>query len=175
MLIHHFMSSLYTYTVPIFIKSLGSLKNILMKAEAHGVDEKALLGDTLAPDMFPFVRQVQIACDNAKGATARLSGIENPSFPDTEVTLAELKARIDKTVAFLQSVPESAFVGAETRQVTLPYFPGKYMDGSDYVREHALPNFFFHVTIAYGLVRKAGVGIGKNDYLNGLPLKDLPA
>ena len=169
------MSSLYTLTVPLFIKTLGGLKNVLIKAEEHGADEKTLLRDALAPDMFPFVRQVQIACDQAKGAAARLSGKENPSFPDIEATLTELKARIDKTIEFIGSVPESAFTGAETKQITLPYFPGKYLTGSDYVREYVLPNFFFHTTIAYGLVRKAGVQIGKADFMNGLPLKDLVA
>lgn len=167
------MSSIYTYTVPTFIKTLGGLKLSIEKAVAHGVDEPTLLNDALAPDMFPFVRQVQIACDNAKGATARLSGITAPVFEDTEASLTALIARIDRTIAFVSSVPESAFADAETRQVTLPYFPGKYMTGSDYVHAHALPNFFFHVAIAYGLMRKAGVPLGKADYLNGLPLKEL--
>jgi hypothetical protein len=103
----------------------------------------------------------------------RLTDTENVAFPDTEATLAELKTRIDKTIAFVQAVPESAFEKAEERQVTLPYFPGKYMTGSEYAREYVIPNFFFHVTIAYGLVRKAGVQIGKADFLNGLPLKDI--
>jgi uncharacterized protein len=167
------MNTLYTFTVPIFVKSLNALKHCIEKAEEHAVDEASLIESTLAPDMFPFSRQVQIACDNAKGATARLSGTEVPSFPDTETTLSELKVRIDNTLAFIESVPESAFGEAETRQVTLPYFPGKYMTGFDYAREYALPNFFFHVTIAYGLMRKAGVPLGKADFMNGLPLKDL--
>lgn len=167
------MSHIYTYTVPVFVKALGGLKIILEKAEAHGVNEAELLGSALAPDMFPFVRQVQIACDNAKGAVVRLTGIENQAFSDTETTIAELKTRIDKTIAFVAAVPESAFDGAEDRQVTLPYFPGKYMTGAEYAREYVIPNFFFHATIAYGLVRKAGVPIGKSDFLNGLPLKDV--
>ncbi len=167
------MPPIYSYTVPSFIKSLGGLKNILLKAQAHGVDETALLDDALAPDMFPFVRQVQIASDQAKGGTARLAGIENPSFADTETSLSELIERIDMTIAFLQSVPESAFVGAEARQITLPYFPGKYMAGFDYAREYVLPNFYFHTAIAYGLIRKAGVPLGKADYLNGPSLQDI--
>jgi hypothetical protein len=166
-------SHIYTYTVPVFIKHLGALKHCLQKAEAHGVDEGALLKDSLAPDMFPFVRQVQIACDHAKGATARLGGVEIPSYPDNESSLAELKARIDTTLAFVSSVPESAFLTAGDRQITLPYFPEKYMTGFDYAREYALPNFFFHVTTAYGLMRKAGVPLGKSDFMNGLPLKPL--
>ncbi len=167
------MSHIYTYTVPSFIKTLGGLKHIIEKAEAHGVDEQTLLNDALAPDMFPFVRQVQIACDHAKGAVVRLTGMENVSFPDTEATFAELKTRIDKTIEFVASVPESAFEDAAERQVTLPYFPGKYMTGFDYAREYAIPNFYFHVTVAYGLVRKAGVPVGKPDFMNGLPLRDI--
>lgn len=166
------MSPLYTFTVPIFIKSLGGLKNILLKAKEHGVDETALLADALAPDMFPFVRQVQIACDNAKGATARLAGVEIPSYPDTEATLDELIARIDTTIAFISTVSPEAFQDADERRVTLPYFTGKYFTGFDYAREYALPNFFFHVTTAYALIRKAGVPIGKADYMNGFPLRD---
>ena len=168
------MSQIYSFTIPVFAKHLEGLKKIIEKAEAHGVNEAELLGSMLAPDMFPFVRQVQIACDNAKGAVARLTGGENPSFPDTEATLEELKARIDKTVAFIKSVPESAFEGAEDRQATLPYFPGKYMTGFDYACEYVIPNFFFHTVIAYGLVTcKAGVAIGKADFMNGLPLRDV--
>ncbi len=167
------MSQIYSFTIPVFAKHLEGLKKIIEKAEAHGVDEQALLNDRLAPDMFPFVRQVQIACDQAKGAVARLTGGENPSFPDTEASFDELKARIDKTIAFMNSVPESAYEGADTRETTLPYFPGKYMTGFDYAREYVIPNFYFHVSIAYGLVRKAGVEIGKADFMNGLPLHDV--
>jgi uncharacterized protein len=167
------MSHIYTATVPQFIKGLGGLKNVLMKAKDHGVDEASLMHDALYPDMFPFVRQVQIACDNAKGATARLAGIEIPSYPDTESTLDELIVRIDTTIAFLESVPESSFGDAESRQITLPYFPGKYMTGAEYTHAYALPNFYFHLTTAYGLIRKAGVPVGKTDYLNGLPLRDM--
>lgn len=167
------MHSIYTFTVPIFIKHLEGLKHCIEKTIEHGVDEKALLGDSLAPDMFPFTRQVQIACDNAKGATARLAGVDIPPFPDTEATFSELMKRIDTTLEFVKSVPEASFHDGEDRQVTLPYFPGKYMTGFDYAREYALPNFFFHVTVAYGLMRKAGVPLGKADYMNGLPLRDV--
>lgn len=166
------MPSLYTFTVPLFSKSLNGLRACIQKAQAFGVDESVLMNDALFPDMFPFVRQVQIACDNAKGATARLGGVAIPSFPDTETTLDHLIQRIDATVAFVESIPASAFEGAEERQVTLPYFKDKYMTGFDYAREYALPNFFFHVTIAYGLMRKAGVPLGKADFMHGLPLRD---
>lgn len=166
------MSHIYTYTVPIFVKALGGLKRVLLKAKEHGVNESALLGDALAPDMFPFVRQVQIACDNAKGASARLAGVDIPAYQDTETSIDELILRIDKTIAFIAMLPETAFDTAAEREVTLPYFPGKYMTGFDYAREYAIPNFFFHVTTAYALARKAGVPIGKDDYINGLPLRE---
>jgi uncharacterized protein len=164
-----FMNPLYAFTVPVFIKLLGGLTKVIEKAEAHGVDEKALLSDALAPDMFPFVKQVQVACDNAKGATARLAGMEVPSFPDTEASFGELKERIQKTIEFISAVPESAFADAAERKIVLPYFPDKWMSGFDYAREYAIPNFIFHVTTAYGLVRKAGVAVGKGDFINGLP------
>lgn len=164
------MNDIYTYTVPVFIKSLGGLKNVLTKAQTSikeaDKDEAVLLADRLASDMFPLIKQVQVACDNAKGATARLSGTEVPTFSDTEQTIDELLARIDATIVFLQSVPESAFADAATRQIILPYYADKFMTGLDYAREYALPNFFFHVVTAYGIIRKNGVAIGKGDYLN---------
>ena len=171
------MYNLYDFTVPVFIKHLGGLKNVLLKAQTFlrekGMSEGEFLASALAPDMFPLTRQVQVACDNAKGATGRLAGIEIPAKEDNEKTIDELIARIDWTLDFVKSVPASAFAGAEERQVTLPYFKGKYMTGFDYAREYAVPNFLFHVVTAYGLVRKAGVPIGKADYMNGYPLKDL--
>jgi uncharacterized protein len=171
------MTDTYTYTVPIFLKSLGGLKAVLSKAEAHaketGLNETDFLADRLAPDMFPLVKQVQVACDNAKGAAARLAGIEVPKFEDTEQTFAELQARIDKTIEFLNSIPEAAFEGAGTRQIILPYFSDKYMTGFDYVREYALPNFFFHLVTAYALVRKNGAPVGKMEYVNNPTFKDL--
>lgn len=167
------MQTLYANSVPVFIKTLGGLKIVLQKAHEHGLDETALLADRLAPDMFPFVKQVQVACDHAKGATARLAGMEPPKFEDNETTLAELESRIDKTIAFLQSVPEASFEGADERQVTMSYFPGKYFRGEDYLREYAMPNFYFHVVIAYAIVRKNDVQIGKADYINGFTLQDL--
>lgn len=166
------MTELYTFTVPVFTKMLGGLKNVIQKAEAAGKTE--ILQDRLAPDMFAFVKQVQVATDNAKGAAARLAGIEIPKYEDTEQTFAELVARIDKTLAFLATVSEDSFAHAATVKVQLPYFPGKFMTGFDYAREYAIPNFFFHVAMAYALVRKNGVPIGKADYINGMPaLQDI--
>jgi hypothetical protein len=166
------MNNIYEYTVPIFIKTLGGVRHVLEKAAASGLDEQTLLNDRLAPDMFPLVKQVQMATDNAKGATARLAGIEVPVFPDMETTIAELQARIDSVLAFITSVPRESFADAGDRKVTLGYYPGKYMLGYDYAREYALPNFFFHAAMTYALVRKNGVAIGKADYINGMPLKD---
>lgn len=168
------MDSIYEFTIPVFIKMLGGLKGVLQKAKEHGSDEATLLNDRLAPDMFPLVKQVQVATDNAKGVAARLSGAEVPSYPDTETTFAELDARIDKTIAYLQTITKESFANAASVQVTLPYFPGQFMTGYDYAREYAIPNFFFHVATAYGIIRKNGVQIGKTDYMNNsLPLQDM--
>ncbi|MEI7720083.1 MAG: DUF1993 domain-containing protein [bacterium] len=167
------MENIYDYTMPTFIKLLGGLKGVLAKATEHRLDEGKLLQDRLAPDMFPLVKQVQVATDQAKGASARLSGMEAPKFEDTEATVAELQARIDKTIEFIQSVPQSAFAGAGERQITISYFPGKFMTGFDYARDYAIPNFFFHISMAYALVRKNDVPVGKADFMNGLPLQDL--
>ncbi|MEK7103065.1 MAG: DUF1993 domain-containing protein [Patescibacteria group bacterium] len=171
------MENLYTCTVPVLVNMLGGLKTVLAKAESyakeHGMNEAVFLDDRLAADMFPLKKQVQVACDNAKGAVARLTGKENPVMEDNEQTFAELQARIDKTLVFVQSVTEQDFEGAEERKITLPYFPGKYMTGMDYATLYAVPNFLFHVTTAYGLVRKNGVNIGKADFANELPLRNL--
>jgi len=171
------MNEIYHYTIPLFIKSLGGLQTVLVKAEDYakekGMREADLLDDRLAPDMFPLVKQVQVACDNAKGAAARLAGIDAPKYEDSETTFAELDARILKTIAFLNSISESAFADAATRKIILPYVPDKYMTGFDYAREYVLPNFFFHVVAAYAIVRKNGVPIGKADYANNPTFRDL--
>ena len=167
------MNPFYTYTVPLFSKMLTGLDGVLSKAEASGKDEAMLLETRLASDMFSLKKQVQIACDNAKGVSSRLAGIEIPSHEDNEETFADLRARISKTILFINEIPEKAFEGAAERQITLPYFPGKYMTGTDYLEQYALANFFFHVTTAYAILRKEGVEIGKGDYLGGIPLRDL--
>jgi hypothetical protein len=171
------MDSIYTYTVPTFTKLLGGLRTILDKGEAFAREKNIkptdLLNERLAPDMFPLVRQVQIACDNAKGGVARLAGIENPKHEDTETTFDELRARIDKTLEFIGSVPEDAFKDAAERKITLSYFPDSYMTGFDYAREYVIPNFTFHIVTAYGILRHQGVPLGKADFINGFPLKKL--
>ncbi len=163
----------YDFSVPIFIRSLGGLKNVLSVAEklaaGHPDREMGILETKLAPSMFPLLRQVQIACDNAKGVAARLTGKEMISFPDTETTIAELDARIDTVIAYLEGFTPEDFEGAESREVVLAYFPDKHMVGDGYLRAYALPNFFFHVTTAYCIVRMLGGELGKGDFMNGMP------
>ena len=179
-------TNLYTITVPAMKKALVALSALLDKTAAHAatkesswrpaaVFEEALLNDRLIFDQFSLTKKIQVACDNAKGCAARLSGREAPKHEDTEKTVAELKARIEKTIAFLDSVKPEEIAGKEGVQVTLPYFPGKLMTGFEYVTEYAIPNFYFHVTTAYSIMRKNGLEIGKNDYMGGLPLKDTDA
>ena len=166
----------YEFSVPIFKKGLISLTHLLDAAAAHAATyeggEAALLAACLAPDMFPFARQVQIACDNAKGASARLAGAEVPSFADTEVTIADLKVRVEKTVAFLDTLTEAQFADAATRRIELPYFAGKHFIGAEYLKQYAIPNFFFHLTTAYDVLRMAGAPLGKSDFMHSLPLQD---
>ena len=161
---------MYDASVSVFNRTLGALSAILDKAAAHagarGFDVAVLLSDRLAPDMFTLTRQVQIACDTAKGAAARLAGLEVPRHEDTETTVAELKARIAKTLAFVNGIPAAAFVGSEDRSVVLQMRKQAVeFVGRTYLFEHALPNLFFHVTTAYAILRHNGVDIGKGDYL----------
>lgn len=171
-------TNLYTMTVPVFIKSLEALSDILKKAEAHAAAHstpkrdyaEALLNDRLVFDQFPLVRQVQIATDNAKNCLKRLGDIDVPTFDDTEKTFAELQARIAKTIELLKSVPESAIAGKEDVRVSLPYWDGKSLSGFEYTTQYLIPNFFFHMTTAYAILRKNGVAIGKSDFTGELPL-----
>jgi len=163
-------TELYDLTVPVFTRSLKALSAMLDKAAAHaaetGAGPEALLARRLIDDMHPLVKQVQIACDGAKLCAARLSGVEAPVNEDTETTIPELKARIDATLAFLASIPRGAIDGQEDRDVVLKFPGGEWpFKGQGYVTGFALPNFFFHVTTAYGLLRGAGVPLGKRDYL----------
>jgi uncharacterized protein len=164
--------SMYAATVPPMRLMLKNLHYVIGKAVAHcearKIDPNALILSRLYPDMLPFKSQVQIATDTAKGAAARLAGVAIPSFEDNETTFAELQARLDKTVAFLDSLNEAQFEGADTRLVTLKLRDGEHQfPGAEYLLERANPNFFFHVTTAYGLLRHGGVEIGKTDYLAG--------
>lgn len=169
--------SYFDITVPVFKKNLliarGLLEKGLAHAEEKGLTEEAFLDQRLAPDMFPLVRQVQILTDNAKGATARLAGTDAPVIADTETTVAALVARIDTVVSFLDTFTPEHFAEAASRQITLPYLPNQYQTGADYLVDFALPNFFFHMSIIYALIRAQGVTIGKMDFLGSLKLHSL--
>ena len=166
-------ASLYDFTVPAFTRALTNMSKQLEKANAYAAqkkfDFKALAETRLIADMHPLTSQVQIACDNAKGAVARLAGVEAPKHADTEKTYDELQARIAKTLDFIASVKPEQFVGAETREVVLK-FPGMTLTfkGQDYVTKFALPNFYFHAAMAYALLRKNGVEIGKPDFMGAI-------
>ena len=166
----------YTFTVPVFIHTLNNLKAILGKggafAKEKGMDEAKLLDAKLADDMFPLVKQVQIATDNAKGAAARLSGKENPKYEDNENSLDELYARIDKTIAFLETFKEEDFDGAEKRKIVLPWMPeGMCYEAPVYLQQFVLANYYFHYTTAYDILRSLGVTIGKTDFIGDIGMK----
>lgn len=156
-------------------KLLGNLDGWLDKAAAHAAekkfDVKVLLGSRLAPDMFPLMRQVQLACDNAKYLAARTAGVEAPAHPDSEETVDDLRRRIATVVTYLEGFAAGDFAGAEDRRVSLPRWEGKSMTGTESLFEHVLPNFFFHFTTAYAILRHNGVPLGKRDYLGPLPLR----
>ena len=162
--------SMYQASVPRFVNILTNLCAILDKAQAHvearKIDPTALTAYRLFPDMLPMTRQVQIACDSAKGAVARLAGVDIPKHEDTEQTFAELKARIAKTIEFVQSIKPAQLDGTEDKDVTLTV-GGKdtTFKGMQFLLGRALPNFYFHVTTAYNILRHNGVEIGKRDYL----------
>ncbi len=166
---------LFEITVPQFIKMLHNLSLIMDKATVFSANKKfemeVLLNSRLAPDQFNFIRQVQIACDTAKLGAARLAGKEAPKNEDTEKTLPELKARIESTIGYLNSLKPEDFSGAEARHITQPRWEGKYLTGFEYAVQHVLPNIYFHVTTAYAILRHNGVDIGKKDYLGELPYK----
>jgi hypothetical protein len=156
-------------------KMLSQLDTWLEAASAHATankfDANNFLGLRLAVDQFPFSRQVQIVCDTAKLAASRLTGKDAPAHPDTEQSIDELRARVKAVVAYLQGFTAKDFEGAATRSITQPRWEGKTMTGADFFLEHAQPNFFFHLTHAYALLRHAGVRIGKRDYLGALTQK----
>ena len=161
---------MYQASAPRFANTLKNLSAILDKAQAHidakKIDPKVLAAARLYPDMFPMSRQVQAACDTAKGAVARLAGVEIPVHEDTEQTLEELKARVAKTIAFINTIKPAQVDGSEEREVVLKMRSGevKYK-GMQYLLGQALPNFYFHVTTAYDILRHNGVELGKRDYI----------
>ena len=158
--------SLHQTAIPGFISMLGNIRTWLGKAAELG-DEAALLEARLADDMLPFARQVQIASDAAKGAAARLTGSEAPAMPDTETSLTELQARCDKTIAYLQSVDAAAFDAGATSEVvlTFPNGGGLKTDGFTFLTQFSIPNFYFHASMTYAILRSRGLALGKADYL----------
>jgi hypothetical protein len=165
--------SIHRASIPVLLRGLANLSGILAKGEAFAteknIDPAELIQASLAPDMYALARQVQVASDSAKGCGARLAGLEPPSFPDTETTFAELYTRIDKTVAFLKGLTEAQLAGAESRKVTLK-LRGREVSfkGDDYLLNFALPNFYFHLTTAYDILRHKGVALTKPDFIGGI-------
>lgn len=165
--------SMSSASLPIFRTMLANLSHLLDKGLAHAqarkFDPQVLVTYRLAPDMLPLSRQIQIACDAAKNGVARISGVEAPKFEDNETTFDELRARIGKTLAWLETVPADKLDGTEDKDITFPVGRDatRTMKGEAYLKHWALPNFFFHVTTAYAILRHNGVELGKADYLAG--------
>jgi uncharacterized protein len=165
--------SLYDVSIPVLVRGLTNLSILIDKATAHAGAkrfEPAVLAQArLYPDMFPLIRQVQITCDTAKGAAARLAGIDIPKHEDTETTLAELKQRIAKTLDFIQSVKPSQLEGAESRSIEIKT-PDRTLSftGLSYLNNFVLPNFYFHESISYAILRHNGIEVGKGDYLGAI-------
>src|SRR5580698_498851 len=163
--------------LPTFEIMLNALSSVLEKAEAFAkakkIDDTVMLRSRLAPDMFDLARQVQVATDGAKRGAARLAGVEAPVFEDNETTLAQLRERIAKTVAFLKTLDTKAIDAAGDKEIVLPLGPEKkgHMKGDDYLNHFMLPNFYFHCTAAYTILRHLGVEVGKQDFLGKIPLK----
>ena len=165
-------------SLPVFEINLTALSAVLDKAVAHAaakkVDPAVLLGWRLAPDMFALTRQVQVACDQAKNGAARLAGVEPPKFEDNETTVDQLKDRIAKTLTFVKGLDAKAIDASAEREITFPLGPSKgQMKGADYLNHFVLPNFYFHLTAAYAIVRHCGVELGKRDFLGAIPIKRL--
>ena len=164
-------------SLSVFEINLNALSGVLDKAEAFAtakkVDPSVLLHLRLSPDMFDLVRQVQVASDGARRGSARLAGVEAPKFEDNETTIAQLKDRIAKTVAYLKTLDRKAIDASAEREITFPLGPEKkgHMKGDDYLNHFMLPNFYFHCTAAYAILRHAGVDIGKRDFLGAIPMK----
>lgn len=166
--------TMHSASAPVFTRMLGHLLNWLDKAEAHAqarkFDPANYLSARLAPDMLPFTKQIQIACDAAKFGVARLAGVEAPKFDDNEASLADLRARVRKTLDFIESIPAGQVTGSDERAVVLPRRDGPVtLQGEFFLKHYALPNFYFHIVTAYALLRHNGVDLGKADYLG--PIK----
>jgi uncharacterized protein len=169
--------SMSNASIPVFQIGLEALSAILDKASAHAAAKKIepsiLLQSRLSPDMFPLVRQVQIAADLAKNGSARLAGVDPPRLEDNETTIDELKERIAKTLAFLKTLDTKQIDASGDREITFPLGPTNkgHMKGTDYLNHFMLPNFYFHTTAAYAILRHCGVDIGKRDFLGAIPMR----
>ena len=166
---------IYEIAVVQFTKMLKNLDGILAKAipfaDAKKIEIEVLLNSRLAPDQFNLIRHIQIACDSAKMCVSKLTGKEAPIHDDKETSLPQLRSRISETIGFISSMTEKDFVGASERQVTTPRWEGKYLLGHEYLIQHSIPNVYFHVTVAYEILRHNGLEIGKKDYLGAMPFR----
>lgn len=166
---------IYEIAIPQFKKTLHNLSLMLEKAaknaETKKYDVEVLLNSRLAPDQFNLTRQIQIACDTAKLAVSRLTGKEAPKNEDTEKTLPELKSRIEQTINYLNTFSAKDLQNVEEKRITQPRWEGKYLLGDEFFVQHAIPNFYFHMTTAYSILRHNGVEVGKKDYLGEMPYK----
>ncbi len=166
---------LYDITILQFQKTLQNLREILAKtatqASAKQLDIEALLQARLAPDQFPLMRQLQIACDTAKLGASRVTGKEAPTHADTEKTVAEIQSRIESVVTYLGTFSAADFNDVAERHVSQPRWEGKYLTANEFAIQHMIPNFYFHVTTAYAILRHNGIDVGKKDYLGALPFK----
>jgi len=165
--------SMFSASVPVYTQFLTSLSNVLKKgaafAEAKKIDPSVLINARIAPDMFALARQVQIATDHAKGSLARLAGVEPPKFEDTEATFEELEARIQKTLAYVKTFKPEQIDGTEGKEIVLTFGTQKFpFNGQTYLIQFALPNFYFHATMAYAILRENGVEVGKRDFMGGV-------
>lgn len=164
--------TMYQASVPVYTQFLGALSNVLKKgaafAEAKKIDPAVLINARIAPDMYALARQVQIATDHVKGSLARLAGVEVPSYPDTETTFDELQARIAKTLAYAKSFKPEQIDGTEAKEIVLTFGTQKFpFTGQSYLIQFALPNFYFHMSMAYAILRHNGVDVGKRDFMGG--------
>ena len=171
------MSAMSKDSLQVFEMGLNALASVLDKgaafAAAKKIDPPVLVQWRLAPDMFALARQVQIACDMAKNGSARLAGVDAPAFEDNETTLDQLKARVAKTLDYLKTLDPKKIDGSGDREITFPLGPSNkgHMKGDDYLNHWLLPNFYFHCTTAYAILRQCGVDVGKRDFLGAVPMK----
>lgn len=171
------MSSIFTQTPKMVLKSLNTTLNLLTKIEEYckenNLEESTYLQARLAADMFPFIKQIQMITDNSKGLISRITLTENPKYEDTESTISELKDRVNKTIQYIKEVPLEKYSDSDKHKIVLPFMPTKYQTSLDYVTDYGLPNLYFHVVTAYSILRNQGIVLGKMDYINGLNLQDL--